>query len=225
MGTSLGKPYTYHSDTKYNKLRDDIKDLINSYEFWTNDKICERLSLVYYDKLIQFKKSDLLDMSASIGISQNNNNCNELCHQIINHYNKRIAILQRISIAINKTRNKILRAKKGPVCKNVDKYIDDFFECEKYNGLWLNEEQYTKVINKIKSLNIYDNWLSYIQNLDMKWKKYMEYLHKIVVIIKEDIDNTHDDNMIDQVSDTVDLIIKKIDYVCDIYYLLVVNYG
>ena len=174
MGSNNGKPYTYHSDVLYNKIRDEIKDLTRKYEFWTDENICDRLSLVYYDKLIQFKKSDLLDASTSIGIKHNNGKeSDEICHQIINHYKKRIMLLRQIWLAIDKNRQKILQAKNGPICKNVDKYVGDFFTCEKVNGLWLNEDQYNKIIKRIKALGIYDNWLSYIQGLDNKWKKYM----------------------------------------------------
>jgi hypothetical protein len=221
MGSNLTKPH----NTLYNKIREEVRTLIFKYDFWTHEDICDKLTLVYYDKLIQFKKSDLLDASAYIGIKHDGLEREELCEQIIQHYKKRIDLLKLIWDAVDRGHQRVTQAREGPICRNVNKYVDEFFECEKMQGLWLNKEQYNQIINRLKELNIYGNWISHIQGLENKWKKYMSYLYKVIKSIRDDVDNTMDDDMFEELRKTSRLVITKMDYVCDIYYLLTINYG
>lgn len=208
----------------YSKIKEIVKDLLYKYEFWTNPEICDKLTLVYYDKLIQYKKSDLVDASTYIGI-KHGPTPKDLCVNIITHYRKRIELLRTIWNEIDKNRNKVIQAKKGPVCRNVDMYVDNFFTCEKYGGLWQNSKQYNEIINKLKKAKVYDKWVSHVENLEKKWKEYMRRLLKNINDIKEDIDNTIDEDGFESLNDECMLTIKKLNYITDIYYLLAINYG
>ena len=58
----------YNNGSLYEKIRETLKDLVYKYDFWTKDEVCNKLTLVYNDKLLQYKKEDLQDVSISIGI-------------------------------------------------------------------------------------------------------------------------------------------------------------
>ena len=224
----MGNTSVKVSQDLYSHIKQTVTDLVYKYKFWTDEGICDKLSVVYYDKLIQFQKLDLLDASAAIGIKYDqadNVEKGKLCSNIINHFQKRINLLEEIWEAVDKGYRRVNHAKSGPICRNVDAYVEDFFTCKKYNGLWLNQEQYADIINRLKELNIHDNWLKHISDLDRKWQKYMKILLKSIDIIKEDINNSMDDETFTELEVATRAIIKKMNYICDIHYLLVTNYG
>lgn len=211
----------------YSNIKHTIKELIFQYELWTQDDICDKLCLIYYNKLIKFNKSDLLNASTAIGIKSsfdNNFDKKKLCTAIINHYKKRIFLLNKICNAVDKGYQQINRAQKGYVCVGTKQYVDDLIVCQKINGLWIDESQYKKIIQNIKNNGGYDRWYSYIQNMDATWKKYTQKLLNIIIKIKKDVDNSINDELFSQIEEEVDLIIKKMNYLTDIYYLLAINY-
>jgi hypothetical protein len=52
----------------YNDIKTTVKSLIYKYSQWTHDDICDKLSIVYYDKLIKFGKDELTNASLSIAL-------------------------------------------------------------------------------------------------------------------------------------------------------------
>lgn len=216
----------YYSNNLYDKIQNEIRHLLYNYNFWTNDQICDQLSLVYYDKLINFQKSELLGASASIGITHDSQiDKDGLCKMIIEHYKRRITLLTKIKTALDSAYLKILNSTAGPVCKNVDAYIDDFFECKKANGIWLNQQQYQTIIENIKKTKGYETWINHVHNLDNNWKKYLHKLNNVVMLLKNDVDNKMSNAMFTEVEKHTNNVIRKMNYVCDIFYLLVVNFS
>jgi hypothetical protein len=53
----------------------------------------------------------------------------------------------------------------------------------------------------------------------------MKILLKAIKIIKQDVDNSMDDDTFSELETATRAIIKKMNHICNIYYLLVVNYG
>jgi hypothetical protein len=215
-----------NTDLLFNLIKDETNKLINNYEFWTDSRICDKLELVYYDKLIQYKKDDLLNASIYIGVKQDTTiDKPKLCQNIIVHYKDRITLLKTIWDAVNKGYKRIDMAKNGPVCQNVDKFVEDFFTCQEYKGLWLNNIQYKNILQKIKKYNLNSDQINYITNLQKYLTNYMKQLYEAVILIKEDVSNTIDNVSFIMVRDRVTNIIKKMNYICDIYYLLTINYS
>lgn len=227
MGQGAARDYKSNQNL-YLKIKETVSDLIYRYEFWTDPKICAKLSLVYYDNLIQFEKSSLVDVSTVIGIKSPSNTPQTkeaLCKEIISHYEKRINLLKKIWTIVDTNRKKIVQATHGPVCKKVDKFVENFFTCQEYGGLWLDETQYRQIIANLKESNIHEDWIKFIEGLESKWYTYMDKFLRIITIIKEDIDNKLDDVEITNINDDTDVLIKKINGIMDIYYLLAINYA
>lgn len=228
MGQSSSR---FQSESLHNKIIEEVKELIYKYDFWTKEDICDKLALVYYDKLIQFKSSDILDASASVGIVYDKKvddkeiDKHELCAKIIDHYRKRIELLNDIKTAVEEGYLKLLRAQKGPICKNADKYVGDFLECQKIKGVWLNEDQYGKIVENLKKNGNYDEWKTHIVNLDSSWKKNLQKLSDVIEIIKRDIDNSIDESKFAELKKHTNETIEKIEKMSNIYYLLATNFA
>jgi hypothetical protein len=221
----MGQKNSVSSESLHNKIMAEIKELIYRYEFWTKDDICSKLSIVYFDKLIQFKQNDILDASSYIGITKDTSvNKIELCAKIIAHYRKRIELLIDIKNSLEKTYTKIFNSIKGPVCQNVNGFVNDFFTCQKINGIWLNEDQYKNLIKMIKRSDRRSELQTHVKNLNRSWKIYIKRLQKTVDIIKKDIDNSMNDKTFEDVVKYTRNTIEKLEKVTDIYYLLIVNF-
>lgn len=209
-----------------NKIRKEVKKLIYNYNFWTKQQICNNLEVLYYNKLIQFEKSDLIDVSMSIGVKNPKGeeiDKDILCQQIIDHYKRRIRVLDNILKAVERNQFKILRAKSGNVCRRVDEYIEDFYTCEKYNGLWLNEEQYEKLLNRMKENGTYTKWKHNFNKLKEQYFDYLKKLLDIIEKIKLDIDNTVNEDTITQIESFVTETIVKMNKICNALHLMVIN--
>src|ERR1700744_1942450 len=114
MGNTTGSINNNNSVNLYDNIRKQVSDLIYKYEFWTNNEICDKLTIVYYDKLIQFPKTDLLDASSYIGIKNDIDkkiDKAELCSKIINHYKNRIDLLKEIMDSVDKSYRRLNQAK------------------------------------------------------------------------------------------------------------------
>lgn len=213
----------------YNDIKTAVKSLIYKYEQWTNDDICDKLTVIYYDKLIRFPKDTITEASTAIGISAYDNITDkekgEMCVKIIDHYKKRVDLLKKIIGAIDICYTKIEKSKKGNVCRKAKEYIDDFMICQKIGGIWTDEVQYKNIVDNIKRCGRYDEWIDFIYNMEDQWAKYNQKLLEIVNKIKKDIDNSMDAEIFDQLVDETNLIIKKMHYIVDIYYLLAINYS
>jgi hypothetical protein len=130
-------------------------------------------------------------------------------------------MLIKIKSALETIYSKIARTRSGPVCRNVDQYVDDFFECKKMNGLWVDEEQYQLIIKKIKQTPNYKTWISHVEYLDKNWKKYLTKLNTVIKVLKS---NRLSEPAFDELNRHTNEVIRKMGYVCDIYCLLITNF-
>lgn len=226
--SNLDNEYLNNESLKlYDKIKETVKNIIDDNNFWTNTELCDKIVITYYDKLIQYDNDELMNTSMLIGIKHDQDkylNKEELCKNIINHYNKRIQLLTYIMNSITIMFAKLTRVVQGPVCQNVDKYVDNFNECIKLQGIWLDKENYYKIIKKIESLDVYNGWVKHIKNLNNYWLISMKRLDDIIDIIKTDIDNTINDETMDDLNLMVKEVVVKMNYICDIHYLLAINY-
>lgn len=215
------------TDNLYRKIRDDIHKLLIDYQFWADDDICDKLEIIYFDKLIKFRKSNLLDVSTAIGYKYDSTIDKQLiCKSIIEHYRRRIKLFQKIYDIIEIGRERVNRAHTGPVCRNVNTYVDNFIACEKIpNSLWVNEDEYKNIIKEFKKHNLYEGWNVWIDKLNKTYKKILYKLFNIVNKIKNDIDNSMSDETFTILENYTYDLIKNYDTLSEIYYLLAINYG
>lgn len=207
-------------------IKNTIKDLIKNYEIWTNESICINMEVILNRNLVKLSEKQLSEITVSIGYKANSEySKEELCKIIINHYKRRIELLKLINLEIDKCANMLNRAANGPVCKNVNKYVDDFFTCGTIpNALWLDQEKYKISIQKLKREGRIDTFSKWINNLDKSYYKYLKKILVVIDIIKKDIDKNISQEDFGILEDFTKKILCKMTTICEIYYLLTINY-
>ncbi len=219
----MGQIISYNNaHTMHNKIMGEIENTIREYQTWSKPEICNELTMIYHDKLVHLESTSLAGITASIGLKYDNGaNKEEICSLIINHYQKRVELLMEIKSALEKLYSKIVKTKSGPVCRNINEYVDDLLVCKQMNGLWVNQDQYQVIINNIKKTPNYKTWISHIEHLDKNWKKYLTKLSTIIKILRNNkLANTSFDELVRHANE----VIRKMGYVCDIYCLLIINF-
>lgn len=212
------------NQTLYNGIISEINKIITDYSLWTKDDICEKLSIIYYDKLIKFPKDQLKDAGTLIGIKYNSDiDKNDLCIKIINHYRARIELMTDIRDNLIKNYNKISKLSKGDICTNVNEYVDDFFKCDKMNGIWLNDEQYKYHLMKLKNNGKSKERLKYMSELNKEWKTNLESIKNIIKIIKNDKNNDMTDFTFNNLKTESQYILDKLDKIINTYYTFIIN--
>lgn len=214
---------SYYKTTS-DQLEKDLLQMIADYKFWADDNICDNIGVFYYDKLIKFHKKDLLDISTGIGIVYKPTVSKKfLCDSIIQNYKAKLDIVRIIYENIVKSSEKISYATNGPVCRSVDKYIDDFINCKKYNGQWLGASQYMELLEKFKNGDQYEKWGEHISKLQYKHEEYVEKLLEYIQILKTDITNIITLEELVEMKNNVMETIKTFDHITDVLYLLIIN--
>lgn len=220
----MGNSKSLYYEEYFSNLEKDLKPMIDNYNFWTNDAICNKIELFYYDKLIQFPKDSLLNITAGIGIVYNETNINktELCKIIIDNFKIRIDILKLIYRVISDNKMKLDRANFGPICTSIDDFIDDFIICENMKGKWLNSEQYSNYLNSLEK-NKKSEHVKQLNKLQDIYINYIKKLNYIVDQLKKDISHTLTINELDNIAKTTKEIIDKMNQITNIFYLIIVN--
>lgn len=216
---------THGSNDLYNEIRTSIDELLDEYKFWTNKNVCKDLEFVYYDKLIRFKKSDLLNASTAIGYKFNDNvNKPAICNTIISHYKKRIELLKYILQTVQKAQQKIDRANNGPVCRNVDGFISDLYNCNQIKGAeWMNKNAYKEYVKQLKKHERYDTWKHWLDKLINYYDTTLQKIQIIINKIKGDVNRSISEGEYKALMAHTQETLKSLNTLSDIYYLLAIN--
>lgn len=207
-------------------IKQEISDLIKTSEFWLNDDVCDKLEVVYLDKLTRYKKEDLTELSLAIGVKPANNvDKTEICQDIIFHYKSRIDLLRKIDHMINKTMKQNKYITDGPVCRGVDKFVDNLDACAASNGIWIGEQEYKEYLSGLKKHKRYDLWIERVNKLYGKYYFYIDQLSKIVGLIKKDIleGNVLSTEKFEIHKLRANEIMKRTEILCDRMYLILIN--
>lgn len=208
------------------EIKNAIKELIKNYEVWTNDETCNNLEVMYNGKLITLTVDQLRGITSTIGYKYDKPVPREkLCTIIVTHYKKRIELLKLINQNIEKCADMIHRAKKGPVCKNVNSFVDDFFKCNSIpNSLWIDKEEYRNMITTLKNQDRISSLTVWVEDLEEHYHKSLKRLLKVIDLIKRDIDKTMSHAEFDAIEEHTKKIMTNMTNLCEIYYLLAINY-
>jgi len=209
----------------YNNITNTIDGLLDEYKFWTKSDVCNNLEFIYYDKLIRLKNSDLINASTAIGYRFNSNvNKQKVCETIINHYKKQVNLLKHILNTIRKVQNKIDHANNGPICKNVDGFIDDLYNCKRINGAeWISKKEYSEYITTLKKHKKYTTWKLWLDNLSNIYNSSLIDIQNIINKIKGNINKTLSEGEYNALVIHSKNILERLDQLSDIYYILTIN--
>lgn len=214
-------------DKLYTEIKDTLKRLLIDYQFWTDENVCKKFEVIYYDKLIKFRKSELLDVSSAIGYKHNGPVDKEkICKEIITHFKKRVELLSEICVVLDRSRDRLIRARRGPVCRNVNVKMDNFLMCNSIpNSLWLTEEEYQNMIKNLKKFDRYKDWEKWMDKLEDIYFDYLKKIFDVIKKIRDDIDNTMNDTEFSKLDMYARELIARLDKLTETYFLLVINYA
>jgi hypothetical protein len=204
-----------------------MKYLLNNYKMWSTPDICNKFEVIYYDKLIKFRKNDILDVSSAIGYKHDNTvDKKKLCNEIIAHYSRRVKLLQDVEQVLDRGRDRIIRSKRGAICRNVTKDLPTFTQCRSIpDALWLNEEQYQNMIHNMKKTPRFKEWKHWLNRFEDEYFSCLKKIFRCVNDIKNDIDNVMDDIEFDKLELYTRELIDKLDVMTEVYYLLIINFA
>lgn len=208
-------------------IKNTIRDLIKNYEVWTNKKnVCDNLESLYYNKLIKYDSDLLSKIFEMIGYRTNKSFSKEkICEMIVNHYKKRIMLLRKICDSVDECGDMLFKAKNGNYCKNVNKYIEDLITCSTIpNSIWIDKDEYQKLLKKFKEQNKISSFNKWINSLDNHYYKSLKKIIKIINLIKEDIENNISAEEFNDLEYFTDSTLHEMKTLCEIYYLLIINY-
>ena len=207
------------------EIQNTIKELIKKYSIWSDSEKCNKMELVYKNKLLGFSDSQLYQVSLILGYKYDKQIPREkICDFIVNHYKQRINLLKQINTGINKCADMLVRVREGEFCKNTSKYIDNFFTCNTIpRSLWINKEEYQKLLENLKKSDRLEAMMKWISQLETYYYSSLNKLLRIVVTIKQDIDNTISFVEFEAIKNETDKVLKDMLDMCEIYYLLSIN--
>ena len=209
----------------YQQIMNKIKKSIEDSQFWLDQDLCDRLEIVYMDQLQQFDNAELIGVSFAIGIKIDEKyNKKKLCIRIVEYYKKRIQLMRNICLAVEKAHNLVVRAVKGPVCQGVKQPAKDFLQCHEWNGIWLAENDYQQMINKIKNTPIYDMWKENIDKLRDVFNHNVNKLLEIVSSIHHDVKHKLTDERLHDLVAYSNERIKKLEQTTELIHLIAINY-
>jgi len=220
----MGINISYSNDMLIYEIKNTIRELIKNYSMWNNIDTCLKLEAIYRDKLTTLTTDQLFNVSLSMGYKYNSLSKDKICKFIIDHYKNRIKLLQYINKNIDFCSNMINQAKNGPNCKNVNKYIDDFFKCTMIpHALWISKEEYAELINNLKFNDKLKFLIGWIDDLEKHYNDSLSKLLSIIKMIKKDIDSTISQSEFEIIKINTQTIVKNMKTLCEIYYLLAIN--
>ncbi len=220
MGSSLSR--NINSEKLANEIKSIVTDLsYNRYTWWSEKKNCMKLELFYKEKLMSFEKHSLVGAISSIGIPVDfDYDKQQLCDELVNHYKRRLFLMNKIFDAVNKTQLMIKRLNTGDICVSVDKFVDNWNYCGQINGGWISQEDFKVILKKIKKNDKYKLYYSNVKDFELEYYKFLRILREYVYIIKEDIDNKMPDEEFDIIEKKILGIIDTTVSKCESFYII-----
>lgn len=119
-------------------INNEAKELSDRYTYeFLDDNFCNRVALIYNDKLTKFRKQEIDNVQFTLGIVNDDPTAkNQVCKLIVNHYIKRIQLIAKITQATEYAHNRILALVVGPKCQGQPEVFEES-ECQRLGGQWI----------------------------------------------------------------------------------------
>lgn len=177
-----------------------------TYEFLDPD-FCNRLALIYNDKLLQYRKQDLDNVSYSLGIvSDIPETKHRVCESIIKHYTDRLNLISMIRKTIDDVRHRLLALTTGPRCEG-DPMTFDKDECQ---GTWI-----PFLVMPDETLSENHQWYSLLTEFQNFYMTHLRYLLNVLDNLRDydhDINDERLKIMNRDVKTRLDDLMTKSDY-------------
>ena len=208
MGQSNSKQ-TYNNNKIQTELIDEIhkraKVLSESYSYeFLDDNFCNRVALLYNDRLSKFRKQEIDSVQFTLGIVNDNPATkNKVCKLIVEHYIKRIRLISKIEENLDYCLYRIYALTIGPRCNGQPETFD-MDQCRNLGGQWLETVL-------LPDDQLVENRPWYQQIHDMQ-SAYIGYLKRLNSILRQldDFDEYVNDERLNSLDLEIDKMIELI---------------
>ncbi len=166
-----------------------------------NPDFCNRVALIYNDKLLKYRRQDLDGISYTLGLVNDvPSTKGKVCEAIVKHYTDRLNLMAGIQYALSYVSDRIFALTTGPRCDGNPEVFNQE-ECQKSNGRW---QPY--VVMPDVSIPENQTWYGYLKSLQ---DDYLRNLQKLLGIINQlrDYDSDINDERLKALGDEAKAII------------------
>ena len=193
-------------------------DLTETYSTkFLDPKFCTTIALIYNDKLMNFRKHDLNNVSMTLGlVADIPEQKQQLCSKIVQHYTDRVNLIAAIQQSLNYCSNRIFALTSGPRCEGNPEIFDQAV-CTQSNGRWVSA--ITPPDANVPENKLWYNYLYHMQS------KYLEVLARMLDILKQlrDFDEDINDERLKMLGLEVEQLIDIMQGTCYQMYQLILT--
>ncbi len=147
---------------------------------------CNRIALIYNDKLLRYRKQDLDGVSFTLGIvSDVPSTKQKVCESIVKHYTDRLNLIAGIQYSLSYVSDRIFALTTGPRCDGNPEVFDQE-QCTLSGGQWLNY-----LVLPDQQIEENQTWFKYLKSMQ---DSYLASLQKLLSIIAQLKDYDRDIN-------------------------------
>jgi hypothetical protein len=138
---------------------------------------CNRLALIYNDKLLTYRKQELDGVGYTLGIvSDVPATKHKVCAAIIKHYTDRLNLIAGIQYSLSYVSDRIFALTTGPRCEGNPE-VFDHEKCKSSGGQWINY-----LISPDSQIPENTKWFTYLRNMQ---NDYLTSLKKLLEILQQ----------------------------------------
>jgi len=164
-----------HQNTLIQEIHRVAQDLNDKYSVeFLDPNFCNRIALIYNDKLLSYRKQDLDNISYTLGIVHDVPATKQsICQAIVKHYTDRLNLVSGIQYSLSYVSDRIFALTTGPRCEGNP----EIFEESKCTGKWLN-------YLVMPDSNLPENkiWFAHLSNMQ---EHYLASLKKLLAILQQ----------------------------------------
>jgi hypothetical protein len=181
---------------------------------YLDPKFCTTLALVYNDRLMNYRKQDLLGVSTTLGLAVDQPALKQqVCDSIVKHYTDRLNLIAIIQRSTTYCSDRVYALSSGPICTGNPEIFDEA-ACKKSGGRW---DPY--VVKPDQKIPENQQWYNYLDHMQDMYIKSMSRMYDILRQLK-DFDQDITDERLKTISDEVKGLISNMTATCSQMYKL-----
>ena len=128
-----------HQNALIQEIHKTAQTLSEKYSTqFLDPNFCNRIALIYNDKLLKYRRQDLDGVSYTLGIvSDVPATKHKVCESIVKHYTDRLNLIAGIQYSLSYVSDRIFALTTGPRCDGNPEIFDQE-QCVLSGGQWIN---------------------------------------------------------------------------------------
>lgn len=181
---------------------------------YLDPRFCNTLALIYNDRLMNYRKQELLGVSTTLGLLVDKPNLKQqVCDSIVKHYMDRLNLIAVIQESTSYCSDRVYALTSGPVCTGNPEIFDQK-ECVKSGGKW---EPY--IVPPDEKIQENKQWFNYLNHMQDQYIKTLARLHEVLLQLKN-FDEDITDERLRGVQEEVKQLIDNMTANCSQMYKL-----